>query len=140
EIEDDDGKNPPAPGSINGDNASISWSGATGNHIVGYRIYHAKKDGGPTKLIGHTTDSSYTLPDTDGEYYVKAVNYFGKESDLSKPVTIDVKKDDKEKKEDKKKNKEKDKKKKKEEDNKKKKDKGKDKNKKKEDDDSKDGN
>ena len=91
-IEKDNGKNPPAP-KVKASDSSLSWDSASGNLIVGYRIYQAKEEGGSTKLIGHTTDTSYKLPGSGGAYYVKAVNYFGRESGLSNPVQSKAEKD-----------------------------------------------
>ena len=123
-ISEEDDSKPSAPGSVQASKDTISWSGANGELIVGYRIYQSGGD----KLIGHTTDTSYATPKSDGEYYVRAVNYFGTESDSSKKVTVKTsnnKDNNKEKNKEKDKDKDKDKKK----DQKKEKDKNKDDNK-----------
>lgn len=87
-IDGDRDKNPPAPGSLSASKTNISWGAATGHLIVGYRIYQANDKGSSGKLIGHTTGTSYSLPNKEGVYYVQAVNYYGKESGPSKKVTV----------------------------------------------------
>lgn len=93
----DNGKAPPAPGSLQASKSTITWSGAKGHLIVGYRIYYASGDGGSYKLIGHTIKPSYAIPSGEGSYHVRAVNYFGRESDPSKTFTVEVEEKDKEK-------------------------------------------
>ena len=93
----DNGKAPPAPGSLQASKSTITWSGAKGHLIVGYRIYYASGDGGSYKLIGHTIKPSYAIPSGEGSYHVRAVNYFGRESDPSKTFTVEVEEKEKEK-------------------------------------------
>ncbi len=88
-IENDNGAAPPAPGSLQASNSHISWAGAKGHLIVGYRVYYAAGEGGSYKLIGHTIKPSYSTPSGDGSYHVRAVNYFGRESAPSKTFTIE---------------------------------------------------
>lgn len=152
QFDESDDKTPPAPGSLEASKDEISWSRSKGHLIVGYRIYRAADGDEKASLIGHTTGTSYSTPKDDGVYQVRAVNYFGTESDTSKKITVksskkekDEKKDDNEKKKDKKdkkkkKDKDKDKKdekdkKEKKDDKEKEKDKDKDKDKDKEDED-----
>src|SRR5690625_811547 len=100
EIEDgNDGKAPPAPSSVKVSGTNITWSGATGHLIVGYRIYYAPEDSNSFKSIGHTIKPSYSLPNHEGKYHIVAVNYFGVESKPSSVITVEVadKDDDKEK-------------------------------------------
>lgn len=98
EIDPDKNKKPSAPGSISASKSKVSWDGAKGQLIVGYRIYYTKEKGTPAKVIGHTTGTSYALPSQEGVYFIKAVNYFGQESDGSKMITVKKEKDeDKEK-------------------------------------------
>src|SRR5699024_3453778 len=73
EIEGDSGKAPPAPGSLQASKDTISWSGAKGHLIVGYRIYHSPGDDGSYKLVGHTVKPSYAIPSGEGSYHVRAV-------------------------------------------------------------------
>ena len=96
-IENDNGASPPAPGSLQASGNTITWSGAKGHLIVGYRIYHSSGKGGSAKLIGHTIKPSYAIPSGEGSYHVRAVNYFGRESEPSKTFTIEIEGNDKEK-------------------------------------------
>lgn len=96
-IENDNGASPPAPGSLQASGNTITWSGAKGHLIVGYRIYHTSGKGGSAKLIGHTIKPSYAIPSGEGSYHVRAVNYFGRESEPSKTFTIEIEGNDKEK-------------------------------------------
>ena len=103
EIEADNGENPPEPSALSNTDGTLNWNGADGHLIVGYRVFHASEKGGSTELIGHTTDRSYELPGNSGVYYVRAINYFGRESELSKELKVEEsnknKKEDKDKKE-----------------------------------------
>src|SRR5690625_2660513 len=68
EIEEgNDGKAPPAPSSVKASGTNITWSGATGHLIVGYRIYYAPEDSNSFKSIGHTIKPSYSLPNQKGK-------------------------------------------------------------------------
>lgn len=104
----DDGKPPAKPGDIKANGEKISWGASSGN-VVGYRIYKG------SNKIDSTTSTSFTLPQGDGKYSVKAVDYFGRESSASNEIKVSVKKDDKkdkdkdQKKDDKKEEKDKDK-------------------------------
>src|SRR5699024_6847191 len=120
----DDKKAPAAPSSLKKSGASLSWGKSSSSDVVGYRIFQQNVD--KYSLIGHTTDRSYKVSDADAGYIVKAVDYFGRESEGSNPIKPAK---DKAKKEDKK-EKDKDKDKKKQKKNKKKKEKKKKKKKK----------
>lgn len=134
-----DVKKPKAPPITSANEKEMNWSHQSGQYIVGYRVYYAKDKKSDAKKLDHTMKTAFSLPKQDGIYYVKAVNYFGEESDLSKGVEVktekpkeDKKKDDKDKKKDDKKDKQNDKgKDSKKEDDKAKKDKDKDKDEKK---------
>lgn len=86
----DNGASPPPPASLSASGSKISWKGASGHAIVGYRIYYAKEDGKSFKLIGHTIEPSYSIPSDAGIYHVRAVNYFGRESEPSKQIIVEV--------------------------------------------------
>lgn len=80
----DDGSNPSTPTALKASGNTLSWNKASG-HVVGYRIYHAKSTDGSLRLVGSTTSTNMTLSNLSGVFYVKAVNYFGRESSISKP-------------------------------------------------------
>lgn len=86
----DNGASPPPPASLSASGSKISWKGASGHAIVGYRIYYAKEDGKSFKLIGHTIEPSYSIPSDAGIYHVRSVNYFGRESEPSKQIIVEV--------------------------------------------------
>lgn len=103
----DQGTTPTTPTSLSKSGQTLSW-GQAQNYIVGYRIYQASGDS--LKLIGHTTGTSYNIANNPGDYYVKAVDYFGRESAPSEPVSIEGEEKEKEKEEPKEEEKQKEKK------------------------------
>src|SRR5699024_10929100 len=87
--------------------SSLSWGKSSSSDVVGYRIF--KKNGDKYSLVGHTTDRSYKVSDKDAGYIVKAVDYFGRESEGSNAIKPSKEKEEKVDKEDKDKEKEKEK-------------------------------
>ena len=83
-----------APTNIKANNTKVSWQHQKGQLVVGYRVYYAEPNKNSYSLIGHTTDSSYRLPDEPGNYHIRAVNYFGEESKPSATIVIEVEKND----------------------------------------------
>lgn len=83
-IDKDKGGRLSAPKNIKASGTTISWTHTKGQLIVGYRIYNASNN----SVVGHTVNSSYTLSSRPGSYYVRAVNYFGKESKSSSRITV----------------------------------------------------
>src|SRR5699024_5801192 len=94
----DNGSTPSAPSGLAHSGNKLSWSKASGQMIVGYRVYHAKGEGGSFKAVGHTTGSSVSVSGDGGAFHVRAVNYFGRESSPSKTVLLKAR--EKEKKDD----------------------------------------
>src|SRR5690625_3895511 len=84
----DNGDSPGAPKAVAASNSSISWSQSSGNNIVGYRVFTASNSGGNFKLSGSTTGTSLSLSGDSGAFYVKAVNYFGMQSNASSEVVV----------------------------------------------------
>src|SRR5699024_6203984 len=74
----DNGSTPSAPSGLSHSGNKLSWSKASGQMIVGYRVYHAKEEGGSFKAVGHTTGSSVSVSGDGGAFQVRAVNYFGR--------------------------------------------------------------
>lgn len=114
ELEEMEAKQLSAPGGIEASKTNINWKHNKGQLVVGYRIYHASEDSDSYSLIGHTVDPNYKLPDTPGSYHIRAVNYYGEESEPSANIIIELEEDkdddvDKDKKKDKDKSKDKDK-------------------------------
>lgn len=107
EFADEKDSKPKAPNITDADDSKISWDSSSDHLIVGYYIYHASNKDKEAKKIDHTQETSFSLPKEDGEYYVKAVNYFGKKSDSSNTVKVkgNAKKDKKKKDKKKEKNK-----------------------------------
>src|SRR5699024_5480417 len=75
-------------------NLKLTWNNKKGEMIVGYRIYYAPKSGGTFQLLEHTIEPTYTLPEAEGVYHIRAVNYYGEESDPSSSVTIEIEDED----------------------------------------------
>lgn len=108
----DDGKAPAAPTSLNASKGQLTWKKSDSKNVVGYRVYFADKPGGNFKVIGSTTSTNVKFSGNQAVFYVKAVDYFGRESNHSQEVSVgdfsDSEKveDDKEKEEEKKEKKE----------------------------------
>src|SRR5699024_3486871 len=94
----DNGSTPSAPSGLSHSGNKLSWSKASGQMIVGYRVYHAKEEGGSFKAVGHTTGSSVSVSGDGGAFQVRAVNYFGRESSPSKTIILKTSKKEKEEK------------------------------------------
>src|SRR5699024_10989308 len=103
----DDKKAPSAPSALKKSGSSLSWGKSSSSDVVGYRIF--KKNGDKYSLVGHTTDRSYKVSDKDAGYIVKAVDYFGRESEGSNAIKPSKEKEEKVDKDDKDKEKEKEK-------------------------------
>ncbi|TFJ92570.1 transglycosylase domain-containing protein [Lentibacillus salicampi] len=84
----DDGEKPAAPESISASGSELSWNNSDSSDVVGYRIFRANNPDGSFNLIGSTTGTSFTVPDSDAIYHVKAVDYFGLESSASNETAI----------------------------------------------------
>ncbi|GAA0429797.1 transglycosylase domain-containing protein [Lentibacillus halophilus] len=82
----DDGQNPSAPGSVSISGNKLTWQDSNSNDVVGYRIYRASKPGDSFQLVGNTTETSFTFSGQKGVFRVKAVDYFGLESQTSNDV------------------------------------------------------
>lgn len=79
----DDGKKPESPTSMNMTDEELTWKPSSSHDVVGYRVY--KND----TQIGSTTSTKFTLGNSPGEYYVRAVDYFGKLSEPTPIVTVE---------------------------------------------------
>ncbi|WP_188456518.1 transglycosylase domain-containing protein [Virgibacillus oceani] len=84
----DDGKSPGAPTSLSASGNKLTWKKSGSKDVVGYRIYRAAKPGASFSAAGSTTNTSFSIPDGNAVYIVKAVDYFGLESGASKEVKI----------------------------------------------------
>src|SRR5690625_821418 len=86
---------PSAPSSLSAKDNNVSWDYTKGQMIVGYRIYYASEKGKSFKLLSHTIKPSFTIPNQEGVYHIRAVNYFGQESEPSKEIVVEPEKKDK---------------------------------------------
>ncbi|WP_163971669.1 transglycosylase domain-containing protein [Oceanobacillus halotolerans] len=84
----DDGDGPAEPSSVRHSNSTLSWGQSSSNDVVGYRIFRADQRDGDFELIGNTTGTSYSVPNRNAIYHVKAVDYFGLESSPSNAVVV----------------------------------------------------
>ncbi|BAC14175.1 penicillin-binding protein [Oceanobacillus iheyensis HTE831] len=84
----DDGKAPASPTSLKKSGSNLTWNSSSSNDVVGYRVYRSSEPGGNFKKIGSTTSTSYEIGNDNGVYIVRAVDYFGKESDNSSEVIV----------------------------------------------------
>lgn len=92
----DDGKNPSTPTAVSASGSTLSWKKSGSKDVVGYRIFRASKPGEPFELIGNTTSTNYAIAGSPAIYHVKAVDYFGLESNASNEVVFgDVKESEK---------------------------------------------
>ncbi|WP_121639457.1 transglycosylase domain-containing protein [Virgibacillus sp. Bac330] len=93
-----DGKAPNTPSSLRKSGGKLTWGKSSSKDVVGYRIYQATGPGNSFSQIGHTTSTSYNINSGNARYYVKAVDYFGKESTPSAELIVgDTKKEEPEK-------------------------------------------
>ncbi|MGM8213376.1 transglycosylase domain-containing protein [Virgibacillus sp. W0430] len=91
----DDGKAPAAPSTVNISGNKLAWNKSGNKDVVGYRIFYKPENGNSFKLIGHTIDTTYPISTNPGAYHVKAVDYFGLESNASKEAIIEKKEPEK---------------------------------------------
>ncbi|WP_330948685.1 transglycosylase domain-containing protein [Virgibacillus sp. MG-45] len=84
----DDGKAPAAPSSLGKSGNKLAWKKSSSKDVVGYRVYRKTKPDGNYSLIGSTTDTSLSISSNPALYQVKAVDYFGLESNASKELMI----------------------------------------------------
>ncbi|MDX8047491.1 transglycosylase domain-containing protein [Gracilibacillus sp. S3-1-1] len=81
------GKTPSAPSSLKIDSKKLTWKTASGDNIIGYRIYRASDpEDDNFKRVGSTTDTDFSIPSNDAVYHVTAVDFFGQESKPSKVI------------------------------------------------------
>ncbi|GGK05455.1 hypothetical protein GCM10007063_29810 [Lentibacillus kapialis] len=83
-----DGQSPAAPKSVSTSGENLSWSSSESNDVIGYRIFRASSPDGSFNQVASTTRTSYTVPDNNAFYHVKAVDYFGQESSASKTTKV----------------------------------------------------
>ncbi|RLL47816.1 penicillin-binding protein [Oceanobacillus piezotolerans] len=82
----DDGKAPAAPElTVSGSN--LTWN-MPAKDVVGYRVYRADSPDGNFTLIESTTSTSFQAGNGYASYRVRAVDFTGKESNPSNPVTV----------------------------------------------------
>lgn len=111
----DDGKAPKPPKALKESDKVLSWEKSDSKDVVGYYVYYAPRPGDKFKLVSNTSDTKINFTESPAVVHIKAVDYFGLESEASKEITIGEFPDEKEKE---KKEKEKEKEKKKEKENK----------------------
>src|SRR5690625_1323012 len=85
---------PSPPNSLSADENNVAWNYKKGEMIVGYRIYYASEKGKSFKLIDHTIQPSFTIPNQEGVYHIRAVNYYGEESEPSKEIIVESEKEE----------------------------------------------
>jgi len=83
----DNGKTP-NPVKAKASGSSFTWSKASDNDVIGYRIYKAGPS--PEKVASMKSDKKKSYSASGGSYYVTAVDIAGKESAPSNIVTIGV--------------------------------------------------
>jgi penicillin-binding protein len=90
--ENSDGRPPSPPGNVTLNGATITWSPAPEDDIVGYRIYRAASTDATYQKVGSVLlgqDATWTDPDASGgpyAYYVSSVDVAGLESKPSTTV------------------------------------------------------
>lgn len=81
----DSGKKPAAPKSISKSGNILTWQKSSSSHVIGYRIYRANDPDSNFSLLDSTTNNKYNVGNSPAVYQIRAVDYFGRESDPSKP-------------------------------------------------------
>ncbi|WP_156291545.1 transglycosylase domain-containing protein [Oceanobacillus salinisoli] len=85
----DDGKAPGAPTSMKNTSNNLTWNKPGAKDVVGYRVFRATEPDGDFELVGSTTSTEFPIGNNDfAIYHVKAVDYFGLESDASKELVV----------------------------------------------------
>ncbi|KAB8138344.1 penicillin-binding protein [Gracilibacillus oryzae] len=86
-IGNNDGQAPSAPNNVSISGQTISWTNSGSPDVVGYRIYRSSSpDDVSFQRIGSTAELSFTVPNQNAVYVVKAVDYHGNESGRSQRV------------------------------------------------------
>lgn len=84
----DDGRAPQAPGRVRVSGNELTWQASSSKDVVGYRIYYAASPDDNFSRVGSATSTSFRIGSGDGIYHVRAVDYFGLESDPSSGVIV----------------------------------------------------
>ncbi|MFC4388200.1 transglycosylase domain-containing protein [Gracilibacillus marinus] len=83
------GGSPEPPKSLKATDQKLSWSKSSSSDVVGYRIYRSNNpDSDNFQRIGNTMETSFTVPNQNAVYIVKAVDYEGNESSNSNKVIV----------------------------------------------------
>ncbi|MFC3040141.1 transglycosylase domain-containing protein [Virgibacillus xinjiangensis] len=83
----DNGQAPSAPSALGNSDERLVWNRSNSPDVAGYRVYRAANQGGSFSQVGNTTSTSYSAPG-DGVYQVRAVDFYGRQSDPSNEAIV----------------------------------------------------
>lgn len=81
----DSGERPLAPTGVSKSGNVLTWQQSRSSNVIGYRIYRANDPDSNFSLLDSTTNNQYNVGNSPAVYQIRAVDYFGRESQPSIP-------------------------------------------------------
>lgn len=81
----DNGQRPTAPSNVSKSGNILTWQQSRSSNVIGYRIYRANDPDSNFTLLDSTTNTQYNVGNAPAVYQIRAVDYFGRESQPTRP-------------------------------------------------------
>ncbi|GEM01943.1 penicillin-binding protein [Halolactibacillus halophilus] len=81
----DNGERPLTPTGVSKSGNVLTWQQSRSENVIGYRIYRANDPESNFSLLDSTTNNQYNVGNSPAVYQIRAVDYFGRESQPSNP-------------------------------------------------------
>lgn len=81
----DSGQRPTAPSNVSKSGNILTWQKSRSSNVIGYRIYRANDPDSNFTLLDSTTNTQYNVGNAPAVYQIRAVDYFGRESQPTRP-------------------------------------------------------